>query len=286
MANSVNWPWATLNSDSAGSASSVFKAVSAKNSAKPAMTALAQTSAPSAPQDTVNVSKLGKALTGMAAKAYEHLDKDAKTLLNNLVESGKVSAEDAVKGLRSMAKNALFGRFQQEAGSTTEEREAERKMEALSARLFEQNGQKQANDMSARTDVSNLYGRYTSGEISEEAYRSQIDDLSKKLRGSSNTVDRSKAAEFREEDSKLLNFIIGSKAKRFAALDFGEEDNETEDSEYKVVSKDESQAAERLGKAGFVVYSNAMQRFAADYDMPGFGKGVMPDWRINKPISG
>lgn len=84
---------------------------------------------------------------------------------------------------------------------------------------------------------------------------------------------------------RLVNVVFGSKTNRFAAIDFGEDDNETENTQYKIASKDELDALDRLSKAGFSLNSNAMQRFAADYDIPGPGKSVMPELHTFKPIS-
>lgn len=81
--------------------------------------------------DSVKVSKLGQALTGMAAKAFEHLDGDSRKQLETLVETGRVSADDAVKGLRSLAKSALFGRFVAEAPTTAEEDAASARQKQL-----------------------------------------------------------------------------------------------------------------------------------------------------------
>ena len=65
-------------------------------------------------KDSVSVSKLGQALSGVAADAFKHLDSKARGVLENLVNSGRISADDAVLGLRSMATQATFSRYGRE----------------------------------------------------------------------------------------------------------------------------------------------------------------------------
>ena len=82
-----------------------------------------------------------------------------------------------------------------------------------------------------------------------------------------------------------MEAVFKSKTNRFADLDFGEDDRETSATTNKIASKDELAAAERLFAAGFKLENNAMARFAADYDIPGLGKGAMPAWSSFKPVS-
>ncbi|WP_042445718.1 hypothetical protein [Azospirillum sp. B510] len=240
--------------------------------------------------DSVKVSKLGQALTGMAAKAFEHLDKDSKTQLETLVETGRVSADDAVKGLRSLAKSALFNRFAGEAPATTEE-------SAASARMKEF-GDKRSAAMKAGLpkEVSDALGALDrlgeamkNGSISQEQGTADMSELHKRLSSASRLMTRETLTgltqEEDDEDHRLLNVVFGSKTKRFAEIDFGEGDNETGSTTYKIQSKDELDAEERLFAAGFKLESNAMARFAADFDIPGLGKGTMPAWKSLKPIT-
>jgi hypothetical protein len=284
MASGVTWPWASATqSASKSEATAVFKPVAAKPSAKPVMESLARLNASSGPEDSVKVSKLAKALNGMAAKAYEHLDKDSRTQLNSLVESGRVSAEDAVKGLRFMAKNALFSRFMRDAASTPEEEEAGRQMRAMSDAFTAAAQRTNTPAMAARLAMGKLNEEHQSGTLSEEDYKKQYAEAFKDFAEKS----RQEMAQYPNMDKygDLLNSVFSSKAKRFADIDFGDDDHENSSKEYKIASKGELDAAERLYKAGFMIQSNAMQRFAEDYDIPGLGKGVMPAWKELKPIS-
>lgn len=61
--------------------------------------------------DTVSMSALGKRLTGAAADLFGALDPKARGMLEDVVNSGKMSADDVVKGLSAIAKNAAADAF-------------------------------------------------------------------------------------------------------------------------------------------------------------------------------
>ncbi len=60
--------------------------------------------------DGVSVGKLAQALKGPAASAFQYLDPKARGMLEGLVNSGAVSADDAVRGLNHLAKTAGLDR--------------------------------------------------------------------------------------------------------------------------------------------------------------------------------
>lgn len=250
-------------------------------SSKAAPTPSAATPAASA-SDTVSVSRLGKALTGMAAKAFEHLDSDSKKQLEGLVESGRVSADDAVKGLRSLAKNALFNRFVTEGGQSAEEQQMAERAKTLRERnAAAAKAAENPDHWAALEDLDRLGEAQKSGSISQEEVSAMHRSISERLKG----FGTSGKLQFSEEESSLMTATFSSKANRFADIDFGEDDRETSATTNKIQSQDELDAAERLFGAGFKLENNAMARFAADYDIPGLGKGTMPAWFSFKPIS-
>lgn len=61
--------------------------------------------------DSVSMSALGQRLTGAAADVFSALDPKARGMLEEVVSSGKISADDAVKGLTAIAKNAAADAF-------------------------------------------------------------------------------------------------------------------------------------------------------------------------------
>lgn len=250
-------------------------------SGKAAPTPSASTPAASA-GDTVSVSKLGKALTGLAAKAFEHLDSDSKKQLEGLVELGRVSADDAVKGLRSLAKSALFNRFATEAGQSAEEQQlAERMKLAREQSAAAAKATENQDYWSILGEIDQMEEARNNGTISQEEVGAIHRSVSERLRGTTPPG----ALHVSDEERSLMVATFSSKANRFADLDFGEDDRETSATTNKIQSQDELDAAERLFDAGFKLENNAMARFAADYDIPGLGKGTMPAWFSFKPIS-
>ncbi|CAO3456002.1 hypothetical protein [Azospirillum largimobile] len=267
--------WAALTGKSTTTAATQLFSSKAAPSPSPAAPAAAA-------GDTVSVSKLGKALTGMAAKAFEHLDSDSKKQLESLVESGRVSADDAVKGLRSLAKNALFNRFVTEGGHSAEEQQMAERMKVLR----EQNAAaakaaENPDHWAALEDLDRLGEAWKSGSVSQEEVSAMHRSISERLKG----FGQSGKLHFSQEEGALMGSVFTSKTNRFADLDLGEDDHETSATTNKIQSDDEMAAAERLFAAGFKLENNAMARFAADYDIPGLGKGTMPAWHSFTPIS-
>lgn len=68
-------------------------------------------SATSGRGDTVTMSALGERLTGAAADLFSALDTKARGMLEDFVNSGKMSADEVVKGLNAIAKNAAMDSF-------------------------------------------------------------------------------------------------------------------------------------------------------------------------------
>ncbi|WP_044562532.1 hypothetical protein [Azospirillum sp. B4] len=72
--------------------------------------------------DAVTVSKLGVALTGRAADFFNVMDDKAKAKLEGLVNSGQVSAEDAVKGLQYWADSTSFYKAMEQVPLSSDEK--------------------------------------------------------------------------------------------------------------------------------------------------------------------
>ncbi|AWU96090.1 hypothetical protein [Azospirillum ramasamyi] len=270
MVQSVyNSAWAALTGRTA--AAQLF---SSKTASTPSLTAASA-------GDSVTVSKLGKALTGLAAKAFEHLDSDSRKQLEGLVESGRVSADDAVKGLRSLAKNALFNRFATEGGHSAEEQQMADRMKVQREQSAAAKAAENPDHGAALKDLDQLGEVQKNGSISQEDVSAIHRSVSERLRG----FGVSGKLQFAREEGALMEAVFKSKTNRFVDLDFGEDDRETSATTNKIASKDELAAAERLFAAGFKLENNAMARFAADYDIPGLGKGAMPAWSSFKPVS-
>ncbi|RJF82146.1 hypothetical protein D3877_18980 [Azospirillum cavernae] len=61
--------------------------------------------------DSVSVSPLGQSLKGVAADMFSLLDQKGKGMLEKLVSSGSMSAEEVALGLRAAATDGAFGRY-------------------------------------------------------------------------------------------------------------------------------------------------------------------------------
>lgn len=102
-------------------ATSAWKPTNAAASAAGSKSLVASAFAPPAEADSVSVSPLGKALTGAAAKLFKELDSKTRGKLDDLVSTGVLKAEDVVKGLRSIAKDAVEERYRKELPLNAEE---------------------------------------------------------------------------------------------------------------------------------------------------------------------
>lgn len=79
---------------------------------------------PAAPGDSVAISKLAQALTGRAAEFFSHMDEKERGKLEELVKSGRVSVDDAVKGLQFWADETSFMKAMAKVPATQEEKDA------------------------------------------------------------------------------------------------------------------------------------------------------------------
>lgn len=114
-------------------------------------------------RDSVAMSTLGKALTGSAAKLFEQLDGKARGALEEAVSSGRMSAEEVVKGLRGLAKRAALERYEQEGPRTELEEERVAELRQRRAKLTE--------DPEYEAALAELYRE---GQASSEAYQKKL----------------------------------------------------------------------------------------------------------------
>lgn len=93
--------------------------------------------------DSVDVSPLGKALTGVAAKVFEKLDSKARGMLEGYVKAGVMTAEEIVGGLRAAGKEAVQNRYM--------------------TKLWEEDGGMKASPVDARKDNYNKQMQFMDG---------------------------------------------------------------------------------------------------------------------------
>ncbi|WP_448202770.1 hypothetical protein [Azospirillum sp. sgz302134] len=252
-------PWKTASADS----SEHFKAV-----AKPK--AAAKT-------DQVEVSELGKALTGKAADLFGHLDKKVRGKLEDLVKTKMISAEEVNLGLRAEATFALFGRFMSEAAPNDEQK-------ALSARGQEVRKAEDAKD----AELYGVFGEYAQNRNRGIDTPEAMDALMKTMDGI-REKEAAIRAKYDPDDGKSNSDELGELAQahfrinfeRFKQLDLGEDDYRGD----KLVSDKEMAAKDKLSnlldKTGvdWPKYMYDSRRYAASVNIPGLGKGAeLPPW--------
>ncbi len=225
--------------------------------------------------DAVSVSKLGQALNGVAADVFKQLDPKARGVLEGLVNSGKISAEDAVTGLKSFATKATFNRYVAERPRDEEDKQRLADSEAAWQKL-----QAYGSRMSgARSEFGNKFQ-----ELQEAQQRGEIsmDEMSERLKPVQEAF-KSEIAATRDAYGKPTDQTdILSDASGFtknmqgfkAALE-----SMGPDHGFAELYAPEIEAAEqKLQELGFdaKVFGNAFQTFAETVDIPGIGRKSVP----------
>jgi len=251
-ASSVQWKAVTTSSS--GSASSLFKPSGGST-------------------DSVSVSKLGQALSGVAADAFKHLDPKARGTLENLVNSGQISADDAVEGLRSLATKATFGRYTRERPKDDQDRQmlsakesAWNNLQSSGARMGE------AREVYTKT-LANLQASQERGEISMEDMRTKLEPAQKKFDETLTSI-RASSGEADGDNSVLFNTDgFGKNVRGFEAAMASQSSEDGFTSPY---SEKGNAAEQKLAALGFSaqVFGNAFKNFAATVDIPGIGRAA------------
>jgi len=145
-----------------------------------------QAKAPSATgsttDDSVDVSSLSKAMTDRAAEFFSHMDEKQRGALETLVKSGRISAEEAVKGLQYWADETSFFKSMGKVPPTQEEIENRAASQALYDRIKDREnalvGVTQAADA-----IEREYAKATSSGAGN------LDEISARLKEARQTVD-------------------------------------------------------------------------------------------------
>ncbi|TWA70897.1 hypothetical protein FBZ84_102450 [Azospirillum baldaniorum] len=225
--------------------------------------------------DAVSVSKLGEALTGAAADVFKQLDSKARGMLEGLVNSGKISAEDAVTGLKSMATKATFNRYVSERPRDDEDKQRLADSEAAWQKL-----QAYGSRMSgALSEV----GRKTQ-EIQEAQQRGDIsmDEMNERLKpvqdAFKSEIAATRGAYGKPTDQTAIlsdasGFTKNMQGFKSALASMGEDAGFAE-----LYAPDGEAAEQKLQDLGFdrTVFGNAFQTFAETVDIPGIGSKSAP----------
>ncbi|MBP2290989.1 hypothetical protein [Azospirillum rugosum] len=214
--------------------------------------------------DDVSVSKLGKALTGVAAKLFEQLDPKARTMLEDFVNSGKASADDVVRGLRGLAQQAVFDRYAAETPLTAEETQQSADRAAASKRHAEymsglENVMKERqsiNDAESRGDISSVdaFARSEAVFKKADAYTKDFEARNGSVSGSAQT----------DLDALPINRML----RNFKNSDLFGDDGGGD-----VLSAKDGSAANKLRALGFSghMVTDAAKRYADGVDLTALG---------------
>lgn len=219
-------------------------------------------------KDSVSVSKLGQALSGVAADAFKHLDSKARGALENLVTSGRISAEDAVLGLRAMATNATFTRYGRERPRDQEDAERLAASESLLDKQRALNERMGAAREAFGQAFAGLQKAQERGELSMEQVRDGLRPAQEAHDAELAAINEERAA-IGEASSLEAGFAKTVKGFNAAMASMMSGDGFTE-----AFSEKGNAAAQKLQELGFnkQVFGSAFERFAAAVDIPGIGR--------------
>ena len=221
-------------------------------------------------KDSVSVSKLGQALSGVAADAFKHLDSKARGALETLVTSGRISAEDAVLGLRAMATNATFTRYGRERPRDQEDAERLTASDSLLDKQRALNDRMGAAREAFGQAFAGLQKAQERGELSMEQVRDGLRPAQEAYDAELAAINEERAA-IGEASSLEAGFAKTVKGFNAAMAPMMSGDGFTE-----AFSEKGNAAAQKLQELGFnkQVFGNAFERFAAAVDIPGVGRKV------------
>lgn len=209
------------------------------------------------PDDSLSVGKLGQALSGRAAEAFRHLDAKSRGMLEGLVNSGAIGAEDVVRGLRYHADKAAFDRYMQE---TPDAVGGERAAPGSSPPKPGFSGLEQASKELAEKRKS-AHADYESGVISYEALQERLKEAVGAL-GEGGGDKAGGAEDTMRTFANTLGANLQQKRQDYMAAKGGE-----------VYAEEDLAAAMKLGELGFhrMTFRDAFMRYAAEADVPGLG---------------
>ena len=221
-----------------------------------------------AAKDSVSVSKLGQALSGVAADALKHLDSKARGALENLVSSGRISAEDAVLGLRAMATNATATRYGRERPRDQEDAERLTASESMLDKQRALNERMGAAREAFGQAFAGLQKAQEHGELTMEQVQEGLRPAQEKFDAELAAINEERAA-ISGASSLEAGFAKTVKGFNSAMASMISEDGFTE-----AFSDKGNAAAQKLQELGFnkQVFGNAFENFAATVDIPGVGR--------------
>ena len=220
--------------------------------------------------DAVSVSKLGQALNGAAADVFKQLDSKARGMLEGLVNSGKISAEDAVTGLTSLATKATFNRYVAERPRDEEDKQRLADSEAAWQKLQAYGSRMSGALSEVRRKTQDIQEAQQRGEISMEEMSERLKPVQDAFKSE---IAATRDAYGKPTDQTAIlsdasGFTKNMQGFKSALASMGS------DNGFADLYAPEGEAAEqKLQELGFDrnVFGNAFQKFAETVDIPGIG---------------
>lgn len=223
--------------------------------------------------DAVSVSKLGKALNGAAADLFKHLDSKARGTLEGLVNSGQISAEEVVTGLKSLATKATFNRYVAERPRDDEDKQKLADTEAAWQKLQAYGSRMSAAGSDFGRTMSDLQEAQQRGDISmdemaerlrpaQEAFKSQIAEAQ---------ATYGRPTDYTDVLADASGFTKNVKGFEAAMSSLGPDSGFL--SPYSLEGNAAEQKLQNLGLDAKAL-GGALQSFAASVDIPGIGRGA------------
>lgn len=221
--------------------------------------------------DAVSVSKLGQALNGAAADLFKHLDSKARGTLEGLVNSGRISADEVVTGLKSLATKAAFNRYVAERPRDDEDRQRLAASEAA--------WQKLQTYGSRISDARSAMGR-TMSDLQDAQQRGDItmDEMADRLRpvqeDFKSQIAEAQATYGRPSDQTDVLADAGGFTKNVKGFVAAMSSLGPDSGFLAPYSPDGNAAEQKLQTLGFdaSAYGGALKAFAAGVDIPGIGR--------------
>lgn len=219
--------------------------------------------------DSVSVSPLGDALSGIASDVFNALDPKARKSLESIVSSGRMSADEVVKGLQSMATKAVFNRYVEERPQDEDDK---RRLAAVEARsqairtLGDTSGASRAKNVEA---MDGLMAAQERGDISVEEMHAQMKPLTEQFQAEIASAQKVVAAYDPVDLSAGFTKNVNGFKEAMKGMTGGDGLVEFGDA-------DANAAEQKLLQAGFTsaVFGDAFKTVAKSVDIPGIGRAA------------
>ncbi|WP_042694975.1 hypothetical protein [Azospirillum sp. B506] len=237
-----------------------WKPVSKADSAGKSLVATAFSPPSAQGADSVTVSPLGKALTGVAAKVFERLDNKARGMLEGYVKAGVMTAEEVVGGLRAIGKEAVQNRYMNKLW----EEDGGAKASAVDAR--EENYKKQMQFMDGAAEIMT--------NLAEAGLEGTDDSASRTKEMMQSAQDYAENFKKENGDFAVLDYSQDQSYIAKSVRDLKDSTLFSEEGDGQFFSKSDTASLSKLIDLGFdsVVYAGAAKAAVAEIDLSGVQK--------------